>query len=116
MQSKRLNYLDFIKGVAIVLVVFCHRVLIRDDSILGTVSIMLAYAAVPCFMMCSGYILLFKQENAARSFQRAAHVYVSMVIWKALYLLYFQLFETISFTPAVIPLIKSRKVTSFLGM
>ena len=99
MQTKRLDYLDFIKGVAIVLVVFCHRVLIPQESILGTISIMLVCSAVPCFMMCSGYVLLFKQENAARSFQRAAHVYVSMVIWRALYLMFFQLFETIRFTP-----------------
>ncbi len=99
MQQKRLDYLDFIKGVAIILVVFCHQVLIPDESILGAVSIMLVCSAVPCFMMCSGYVLLFKQENAGRSFQRAAHVYVSMVIWKAIYLLYFWLFEAISFTP-----------------
>lgn len=99
MQTKRLGYLDFIKGVAMIMVVFCHRVLIPQESVLGTICIMLICSAVPCFMMCSGYVLLFKQESAGRSFRRAAHVYGSMVIWKALYLLYFQLFGPIQFTP-----------------
>ena len=97
MQTKRLEYLDFIKGIAIILVVFCHRVIIPQESVLGTVCMMLVCSAVPCFMMCSGYILLFRKERAMNSLRRAMHVYVCMVIWKALYLVYFQLiapFET----------------------
>ena len=98
MPEKRLGYLDFIKAVSIIWVVFCHRTVIPYDSVAGNVMMMLAFSSVPCFMMCSGYVLLFKQESAKRSLQRAWHVYVCMVIWKALYFLYFQLFDAFSFT------------------
>lgn len=95
MQTKRLDYLDFIKAVAICMVVFCHRVVIPEDSVAGAVCMMLICSAVPCFMMCSGYVLLFKQENAGRSFRRAGHVYLCMVVWKALYFFFFQMFDTV---------------------
>ena len=90
MQTKRFEYLDFIKGVAICMVVFCHRVVIPDDSVAGAVCMVLVFSAVPCFMMCSGYVLLFKQESAGKSFRRAGHVYLCMVVWKALYFFFFQ--------------------------
>ena len=41
MQTKRFVYLDFIKGVAICMVVFCHRVVIPEDSVAGAVCMML---------------------------------------------------------------------------
>ena len=95
MQTKRLDYLDFIKAVAICMVVFCHRVVIPDDSVAGAVCMVLVFSAVPCFMMCSGYVLLFKQESAGKSFRRAGHVYLCMVVWKALYFFFFQMFDTV---------------------
>lgn len=99
MPEKRFGYLDFIKGISIIWVVFCHRTIIPYDSVAGNIMMMLAFSSVPCFMMCSGYVLLFKQERAKRSLQRAWHVYTCMVVWKALYFLYFQLFDAFPFTP-----------------
>lgn len=87
MQHKRLEYLDFIKGFAMMLVIFCHQTVIPYESIFGSVCILITYSAVPCLLMCSGYVLLFRREPARRSFERAWHVYGVMVIWKAIYLL-----------------------------
>lgn len=42
MKTKRIEYLDFIKANAIMLVVFCHKVALSDSSILG--NIMMAVA------------------------------------------------------------------------
>lgn len=102
MQQKRLEYVDFIKGVAMLMVIFCHREVIPDDSVMGTVLMMLTYSAVPCLLMCSGYVLLPRRERSRRSFERAAHVYLCMVIWKALYLLYFQLLNPVEKDPVTL--------------
>lgn len=99
MQQKRLEYLDFIKGVSIFMVTFCHQVIIPHDSIAGAVLMQLVFSAVPCFMMCSGYVLLFRRESVKKSFGRAGQVYLILLVWKVLYLLYAQLFETVSFSP-----------------
>ena len=46
-MGKRIEYFDTIKGIAIVLVVFCHYVVLSNDSFGGNIMMSLAWAAVP---------------------------------------------------------------------
>lgn len=54
-EKVRIYYLDFLKAIAITLVVFCHYVWIPDNSFLGNVLMLLAWSAVPCFFMVNGW-------------------------------------------------------------
>lgn len=92
MEKTRLLYLDVLKAVSIIMVVFCHYVMIPWDSFLGTIFMVLTYAAVPCFLMCSGYVLLFKKESLLSVVRRIVHVYSALFVWKGLYLLFFSSF------------------------
>lgn len=88
-MKDRLVYLDFIKAIAIILVVFCHYVIIPNESIAGNVIMLIAWAAVPCFLMCSGYILLFKTEKLRNSISRILRTVFVMIAWKGLYYLFY---------------------------
>ena len=59
----RFAFLDFIKAISIALVVFCHYVMIPSESVAGNILMLLAWGAVPCFFMCSGYVLLHKEAE-----------------------------------------------------
>lgn len=97
MKSQRFLFLDFIKAVSILLVVFCHYVVIPPDSYIGNAVMILAWAAVPCFLMCSGYVFCFKEEPLQKWIERIANIYFVMLIWKILYLFFFINFSEISF-------------------
>ena len=84
----RFAFLDFVKAISIVLVVFCHYVLIPSESITGNILMLLAWGAVPCFFICSGYVLLHKEEPLKQSLMRPVRAYAVFVAWKVLYLLF----------------------------
>ena len=88
-MKDRLVYLDFIKAISIILVVFCHYVIIPNESVVGNVVMLIAWAAVPCFLMCSGYILLFKTEKLRKSISRILRTVFVMIAWKGLYYLFY---------------------------
>lgn len=46
--------MDNLKGICILLVVFCHYTLLSGSSVVGNAIMTLAWAAVPCFMMITG--------------------------------------------------------------
>lgn len=92
----RFAFLDFVKAISIALVVFCHYVMIPSESVAGNILMLLAWGAVPCFFMCSGYVLLHKEETLKRSLLRTGRAYAVMVAWKLLYLLFFGLFNGVN--------------------
>lgn len=53
-MNSRLLYMDNLKGICILLVVFCHYTLLSGSSVVGNAIMTLAWAAVPCFMMITG--------------------------------------------------------------
>ena len=63
MAGKRFEELDFVKAAAIFLVVFCHHQVVPADSFVGNLLMLLAWAAVPCFFLCSGYVMLHREET-----------------------------------------------------
>lgn len=98
MAKRRLEDLDLVKAIAILLVVFCHLVSIPDESIAGNLLMLLAWGAVPCFMMCSGYVLLVRSEPLGVSLTRVARTYAAMVVWKLIYLAFYALLGEVQYT------------------
>lgn len=99
MPKKRIEYLDGIKGFSILLVVFCHNVLLPYDSILSNVLMIICNTAVPLFLMVSGVLL-----NSAKSFSWKKHlvkmgkIYIVLSVWKAICLIVTMLFSDVSFS------------------
>lgn len=89
MAGKRFEELDFVKAAAIFLVVFCHHQVVPADSFVGNLLMLLAWAAVPCFFLCSGYVMLHREETPGKALKRSARIYAVMTVWKVLYLLFY---------------------------
>lgn len=89
MASKRFEELDFVKAAAIFLVVFCHHQVVPADSFAGNLLMLLAWAAVPCFFLCSGYVMLAREVTPGKALRKAAQTYGIMTVWKGLYLCFY---------------------------
>lgn len=86
--GKRVEWIDALKGVSILLVVFCHYVVLPENTIVGNVVMALAWAAVPCFMMVSGAVMHQSEMFEWRKhFLKIGKTYVVLCIWRLIYLL-----------------------------
>lgn len=86
-MSNRLVFLDDLKGLCILLVVFCHYVLLPADSVAGNIVMSICWAAVPCFIMTTGYLLHKKETfDWKRYFTRLITTYIVFVIWRFIYM------------------------------
>lgn len=91
LKKERIDYLDLIKGISIVLVVFCHYPALQKNSVVGNIFMLLAWAAVPNFFMVTGGVL----HNTNKVFSWKKHlkkifrIYGTIVIWKLIYLIFF---------------------------
>lgn len=88
MKKKRIEYLDSIKAVSILLVVFCHFVLLPKETVVGNFLMSLSWVAVPCFMMVSGALMhqahIFSWK---KHFIKLGKIYGVLCIWRLIYLL-----------------------------
>lgn len=81
----RVAWIDKVKAIAIILVVFCHQPLLNNESILGNLIMLIAWGAVPCFFLCSGYIMLNRKLDIKKHIKKIILTYVIVVVWKAVY-------------------------------
>lgn len=89
-MKERIVYYDMIKAVSILLVIFCHYVLLPSDSVVGNILMSLAWGAVPCFMMVSGALMHNAKEFSWKKYAlRICSVYGSFCVWRALYYVVF---------------------------
>lgn len=87
MSKERIDYLDEIKGISILLVVFCHYVLLPSETLIGNILMCIAWGAVPCFFMVTGGLLHNPCEfKWSRWRYRLLKTYTVLFIWKSLYL------------------------------
>lgn len=87
-MEDRLFYLDNLKGVCIILVVFSHFTLLSSDTILGNVFMSLAWAAVPCFMLVTGFLLHKKDNFSWDTYKtKLISIYLIVIIWRVIYIL-----------------------------
>lgn len=95
----RISYLDNIKGLAILLVVFGHYALISRGSVPGNVLMAAVWGAVPCFFMVTGG-LMHRAETFSwrKNFLRIARIYLCLAVWKAIYLWWFSVFSAAAFS------------------
>ena len=95
----RISYLDNIKGLAILLVVFGHYALISRGSVPGNVLMAAVWGAVPCFFMVTGG-LMHRAETFSwkKNFRRIARIYLCLAVWKAIYLWWFSVFSAAAFS------------------
>lgn len=85
---KRVEWIDALKGVAILLVVFCHYVVLSENTIIGNIVMALAWAAVPCFMMASGAVMhQSKAFDWRKHFLKIGKTYAILCVWRLIYLL-----------------------------
>lgn len=99
MKTKRIEYLDFIKANAIMLVVFCHKVALSDSSILGNIMMAVAWAAVPNFFFVMGGLMhQAKKLDWKKHIHRILHAYAVLCIWKVIYLIFFSLVREVSYS------------------
>lgn len=99
MKTKRIEYLDFIKAISIMLVVFCHKVALSDESVLGNLMMAIAWAAVPNFFFVTGG-LMHQSRNLdwKKHIYKIVHAYAVLCIWKVIYLIFFSFVRDISYS------------------
>ncbi len=88
MAKSRIAHLDKIKGISILLVVFCHSVMLSPSGVLGNIVMCIAWGAVPCFFMVTGALLNnAKKFDWKKYFIRFFKAYAVLAVWKIIYLL-----------------------------
>ena len=86
--SSRIESLDALKAFSIVLVVFCHSVLLSKETLMGNICMSMAWAAVPCFMMVSGALMhQAKSFSFKKYFGKLGKIYIVLSVWRLIYLI-----------------------------
>lgn len=100
-QTGRVYYLDLIKTFSIFLVVFCHIPARDPDSVLTNIFMLLAFTACPLFFLCSGAVMIpSKTWSWSKWRKRLLKTYLSISVWKLLYLLLFHWLNGAACAPA----------------
>ena len=105
-KSARIEYLDGLKAVSMLLVIFCHLTMLSRDSVLGNALMALAWTAVPCFMMTSGALMHRKETfDTKKYFRRIVRLYAAYLIWRLIYYVLYSVGGAVE-QPSVTQLIK----------
>ncbi len=92
MKKNRVEYLDFLKGNCIFLVVFCHYCMLPGDTVFGNIVMCAAWGAVPCFFLASGGLMHGSAEwNWKKYAKKVIRIYSVLCIWKAIYFVIYYL-------------------------
>lgn len=83
MKKERITYFDFLRGLAIMMVVAIHTYTLREDSL---VIRQLLNAAVPIFIAISGFFLSKKQIGGKSDYysflkKQLPKVYIPVLVW-----------------------------------
>lgn len=86
--------LDFLKGIAMLMVVFFHNLQLNPDSAADNLFMLAANAAVPCFFLVSGTLFFSRTFHMKKHIQRCIQLYLVMVVWRVLYLWFYHTLGT----------------------
>lgn len=91
MSVGRIKYLDILRGMGMLMVIYQHTALLPKDSVAGNALICLTYGAVPCFMLVSGGLMHQKRGLDWRKYiLKLLKMYLLLAFWKAVYLIFYQ--------------------------
>lgn len=86
-MKDRIDSFDILKTISIILVIFCHFTILKSDSILANISMLLTWGAVPCFMMVSGVLVGRRaKSDISWCFKKIIISYVGIGVWNTIYL------------------------------
>lgn len=92
MKKGRVEYLDFLKGICILLVVFCHYCMMPADTVLGNIVMCAAWGAVPCFFLVSGGLMHASSCWGWKKYlKKIVRTYSVLCIWKVIYFIVYSL-------------------------
>lgn len=80
---------DFLKAMAILLVIFNHNRQLNPNSVIDNFFMLLSNVAVPCFFMVSGGVFFHRPFDMKKHSLRMVSFYSVFVVWRAIYLLFF---------------------------
>lgn len=86
--------LDFLKGFAMVMVVFFHNVQLNPASIADNLCMLACNAAVPCFFLVSGCLFFSRPFTLEKHIRRMIRFYLVMVVWRVIYLALYHIWGT----------------------
>ncbi len=78
--------LDLLKAYSIFLVVYFHNAQLNPDSFIDNLTMLVPYAAVPCFFMASGAVFFHRPFLMKPHIRRTVRLYLVVAAWKAIYL------------------------------
>lgn len=84
-MQKRIQYLDIIKVISIILVVFCHFVLLAE-TVTANILMVACWAGVPMFFMVNGALLFTRPLKLDRHVRKTVSIYLVLVLWRLIYL------------------------------
>lgn len=85
---KRIEYLDSLKGFAILLVVFCHFTFLSPETYAGNIVMQMAWSGVPTFLMVSGGLQIVAKPFAFTKYMKSIEsLYLKLCGWKLIYFL-----------------------------
>lgn len=83
-ESNRIVYFDYLKIIAIFLVVFIHRAWL-DHSLSSNIATIICSICVPLFFMVNGALLFHKTLNLNKHVKKTIILFISVEIWRILY-------------------------------
>lgn len=88
---KRIDYLDSLKGGAILLVVFCHFTFLSPETFSGNVVMQMAWSGVPIFFMVSGGLQIAVKPFVFTKYRKSiGSLYLKVCGWKLIYFLVYR--------------------------
>ena len=96
MDKERIDYLDVIKFLAIVMVIFCHNPALKLNSVIDNIFMLSCWAAVPMFFMVTGSIYLNRKFDFNKWKKKICKTYVVLVAWKLIYFLFFYFYNNLN--------------------
>jgi surface polysaccharide O-acyltransferase-like enzyme len=87
-ETDRIVYIDLIETIAIIMVIFCHELVIGTSAAANIILQFTTVTAVPLFFMANGALLLNARGfSLRRHIRRTVFVFTAVVGWKLIYYL-----------------------------